>query len=182
MKFKTNFKLKLENKTDFESRINTYFNTYGFEIVKENENHFKLSKRAFFWIDRKFNPLDWESDILIEKTSENEILITYQSDGTRHFNPEIHQELFEAFFNNFMSFANNNKPFKEANQIAIKKAKKKLVIYAPALLIGMAIGYSVSTFLSKDFDLNLISYVSIYLSSYLSIILTSIYLDRKYFK
>ena len=182
MKNKTNFQFKLENKLDFESRLQTYFKTYDFEIIKENENQFKVSKKQSFWVDWKFNPLDWESDILIEKNEHDEVLITYQNNGTRHFNPEIHQDLFVEFLNRFISFVNTFKPYKEANELSIKKAKKKLIIYIPALIFGMAIGFILGKYIIYFTDFKLLGYIAVVLSITLSMKLTSLYLNHKYLK
>jgi hypothetical protein len=182
MKYKSNFQFKLENKLDFESRLHTYFNAHGFEIKKEHENQYKVSKNQSFWIDWKFNPLDWESQILIEKIEHDEVLITYQSNGTRHFNPEIHQDLFVEFLNRFISFVNTFKPYKEANELSIKKAKKKLIIYIPALIFGMAIGFILGKYIIYFTDFKLLGYIAVVLSITLSMKLTSLYLDHKYLK
>ncbi|MDG1040684.1 MAG: hypothetical protein P8H13_00195 [Polaribacter sp.] len=166
--YKRNTTLTINENFDFKRSLKEYFQYYNFEFKEEEKNQFTFYKKHSLLNGWKFNPLNWESKIYI-KTTNNKLEINYTNEGNGQITPFAFVSLFSSFFNNLKLFLTNSIDYKEKNNIAIKKARRKIFLSFLMILASVACFAILGDFVSKNFNVRFLRVLSIIIGSLFSL-------------
>ena len=139
-KYINNFEFTISNNSETKEKLKSYFKSYDFEQVKdENENLLFVKKWSILngW---KFNPLNWETKIDIKLTENNKVIINHIVHSNGFLTPIAFKSLFEKFLLNLEQFVEFNEKHKTKNIQEGKLAKEKVYKYHGILILGILIG------------------------------------------
>ena len=123
-KYNNNFEFTVSNNSKTKEKLKSYFKSYDFEQVKdENENLLFVKKWSILngW---KFNPLNWETKIDIKLSENNKVIINHIVHSNGFLTPNAFKSLFEKFLLNLEQFVEFNIKHKPNNIQEIKLAKE----------------------------------------------------------
>jgi len=176
--YKKQYTFKIENSTTLKTRLNHYFKQYDFLFEEVAENQFIYFKKFSFLDGWKMNPLSWESKVVIT-IKNNTLSIDYYNEGNAQITPFAFDYLFSEFFKNLELYINQTINFEIKNQVAIQKAKQKIVKHFFIIIASVFAFVLLGMYLKETFNSNFVGYFSVIIGSYLSLKLINDYWFKK---
>ena len=160
-KYINNFEFTISNNSETKEKLKSYFKSYDFEQVKDENEKLLFVKKWSILNGWKFNPLNWETKIDIKLTENNKVIINHIVHSNGFLTPIAFKSLFEKFLLNLEQFVEFDIKHKPNNIQEIKLAKEKVFKYHGILILGTVVGMFLGIIISNATGIKLLGTVGI---------------------
>ena len=160
-KYNNNFEFTVSNNSKTKEKLKSYFKSYDFEQVKDENENLLFVKKWSISNGWKFNPLNWETKIDIKLSENNKVIINHIVHSNGFLTPNAFKSLFEKFLLNLEQFVEFNIKHKPNNIQEIKLAKEKVFKYHGILILGVVVGMFLGIILSTATGIKLLGTLGI---------------------
>jgi hypothetical protein len=160
-KYNNNFEFTVSNNSKTKEKLKSYFKSYHFEQVKDENENLLFVKKWSISNGWKFNPLNWETKIDIKLSENNKVIINHIVHSNGFLTPNAFKSLFEKFLLNLEQFVEFNIKHKPNNIQEIKLAKEKVFKYHGILILGVVVGMFLGIILSTATGIKLLGTLGI---------------------
>ena len=177
--YKKELRIKIEKSKNTLEKTKIYFENYNYKFRENGNNEYVFFKKFSFLQGWTFNPLNWESEVIVN-IFEDEILLKYSNYGNAHITPFAFQSLFDNFFKNLELYLTKSISFQLENKNEINKAKQKVLYSFLLIIIGTLITFALAKFLNETINFQLLHKFSIIVGALLSLKLINTYWIKKF--
>ena len=160
-KYYNNFEFTISNNFETKEKLKSYFKSYDFEQIKDENENLIFVKKGSILNGWKFNPLNWETKIEIKLIENKKVSIKHIVQNNGFLTPIAFTSLFEKFLLNLEQFVKFNKKHKPKNIHEIKLAKEKVFKYHGILILGVLAGMLLGIIMSNATGIKLLGTVGI---------------------
>ena len=155
--YQMTLEFQVENSSDLKKKILHYFRFYNFNLIHQSSQRIEFKKKTSLLDSWIFNPLKWKSEIVIQLTETNKILIDYSIDTNGQFSHHSYQRFCASFLQNLVLYINHNTNFEEANNNLQILARKNILSTVLKTVSGGLAGLILGFLLTKLTDVKMLT-------------------------